>query len=270
MSIRSKLMALYQECEALCIGTGFVGPVTGQPSFRLIYTSVKTFERSNRFVIVGMNPSGDKTDADTDDRDRPFVEDGYSAYLDDDVRGSGPGQDDFQRVVQAIAMVVTGTSSENAVSAMRRHGIEPERRTGKKAEQFLRSTPSLNIIPFRHSKLDEVGDSLRVRGAQIGWKLLRLIEPRPRYIITLANQVKGPIWNTILRKSGRPNEPEYEEWINQGLNRKYREITLGRGALKGAVLLGLPAVVHEGFRRDVTPQMLNVFEKRLRYHGHLQ
>ena len=247
-----------------------MGDKLGQPSFRLIYTDVDTYERSNRFVIVGENPSGDATDADTDDRDRPFVEDGYSAYLDDDVRGAGRGQHKFQRAVQGIAMVAAGTTSGKAMLAMQRHDLEPERRMGEKAEQFLRSTPSLNIIPFRHSRLDKVDDSLRERGAQIGWKLLSLIRPRPKYIITLANRGNGPIWNTILRKSGRPNEPEYEKWINQGMNRKYREITLARGALKGAVLLGLPAVVHDKIRHDVTPQMLNVLEKRLRYHGHLQ
>ena len=32
------------------------------------YTSVKTYERSNRFVIIGENPGGDQSNADADDR----------------------------------------------------------------------------------------------------------------------------------------------------------------------------------------------------------
>ena len=259
-------MGLFTECEELCARTG----ETAQPNFRLSYTSVKTYERSNRFVIVGENPAGDQSDADTDDRNRPFEEEGYSAYLDDNWRDAGRGQSPFQRAVQGVAMVTTGTTPAQAMAAMRRQGIEPESRIGKEATSFLRRTPSLNIIPFRDSKKDQLDDILKERGVQIGWELLRLIRPRPRYIITLANQVSGPIWNTILGESGQPKKTDYEKWINRGANRKYREVTLTQGPLRGAVLLGLPAVVRDKIRDDVTPQLLKILNRRFQYHGHLQ
>ena len=68
MKIRSQLGSLSEECEDLCIRVGFVGPKTGEPNFRLIYTSVGTYEQGNRFAIAGLNQGGDQTDADTDDR----------------------------------------------------------------------------------------------------------------------------------------------------------------------------------------------------------
>ena len=270
MSTREQLMKLSMECEELCARTGFVGPETAQPNFRLLYTSVKTYERSNRFVIIGENPGGDRSDADTDDRNRPFEEEGYSAYLDDNWRGAGRGQSPFQRAVQGAAMVATGTTPAQAMAAMRRQELKPESRIGTEATSFLRRTPSLNIIPFRHSKKDQLDDILKERGVQIGWELLRLIRPRPRYIITLANQVGGPIWSTILGESGQPKAMDYERWMNPGARRKYREVTLTQGPLRGAVLLGLPAVVYDKIRDDVTPQLLKVLNRRLRLHGHLQ
>ena len=268
MSARKRLMGLSAECEELCARTGFVGPETGQPNFRLIYTSVKTYERSNRFVIIGENPGGDQSDADTDERNRPFHEKGYSAYLDDNWRGAGRGQSPFQRAVQGVAMVATGSAPAQTMAAIRRQGSEPECRLGANAASFLRSTPSLNIIPFRHSKKVQLDERLMERGVQIGWNLLCLIRPRPRYIITLANQVGGPIWGTILGESVQGNRTDYERWINPGARRKYREVVLTQGPLKGAVLLGLPAVVYDKIREDVTPQLLRILNRRLRYHGH--
>ena len=270
MSTREQLMDLSMECEELCVSTEFVGPETGQANFRLIYTSPETYEESNRFAIIGENPGGDLSDADTDDPNRPFWEKGYSAYLDDDWRGRGRGQSPFQRAVQGAAMVATGASPTKAIAVMRQQGFKPESRIGTEATTFLRHTPSLNIIPFRHSNMDQLNGILRERGAQIGWELLCLIRPRPRYIITLANQVSGPIWGTILSKSGQPKGADYEEWINRNARRKYREVTLTQGPLKGAVLLGLPAVVYDKVRDDVTPQLLKTLSRRLRHHDHLQ
>ena len=268
-SIRERLTALSAECEGLCTKTGFVGPKTGKPNYRLIYTSVDTYENGNRFVIVGENPGGDQADADYDDRDRPFREKGYSAYLDESWRGAGRGQSPFQRAVQGVAMVVTGASPSTAMRAIGREGLEPEDRIGPEAASLLRSAPSLNIIPFRHSDLDQVEDCLKERGVQIGWELLCLMRPRPRYVITLANQIDGPIWSTILDRSGQRKRSDHEEWINRGLKRKYREVTLTRGSLRGAVLLGLPAVVHDKVRDDVTPRLMRILRRRLQHHGGL-
>ena len=105
---RQRLVELSKECEAECKRTGFVGPEVGEPNFRLIYTSVKTYEQGNGFVIIGLNPGGSQADADTDDPDRPFREEGYSAYLDDDWQDSGVGRSEFQLAVQGIAMIMTG------------------------------------------------------------------------------------------------------------------------------------------------------------------
>ena len=268
MSTREQLMELSVECEELCASNEFVGPKTGQANFRLIYTSTETYEESNRFAIIGENPGGDLSDADTDDRNRPFREKGYSAYLDDDWRNRGRGQSPFQRAVQGAAMVATGATPAMAIAAVHQQGLGPESRIGTEATSFLRRTPSLNIIPFRHSDMDQLNGILRERGGQIGWELLCLIRPRPRYIITLANQVSGPIWGTILSESGQPKRADYEKWINRNARRKYREVTLTQGPpLKGAVLLGLPAVVYDKIREDVTPELLKTLSRRLRHHG---
>ena len=153
-TIRQRLVELSEECEAECKRTGFVGTETGEPNFRLIYTSVETYEQGNGFVIIGLNPAGSRVDADTDDRDRPFREQGYSAYLDEDWQGNGVGRSEFQRAVQGIAMIMTGATPSQAISAMKSTTPVVNDRIGANATAFLRSTPSLNIIPFRHSCLN--------------------------------------------------------------------------------------------------------------------
>ena len=269
MKVRNQLESLSEECETLCRGAAFVGPETGNPNFRLIYTSVGTYERGNGYAIVGLNPAGDKTDADTDDSNRPFREEGYSAYLDDDWRGAGEGQDDFQRVVQGIAMIMTGTMPSEAISAMKSPEATPMARIGSNATEFLRSTPSSNIVPFRHSRQAEVPPKLWNRGQQIGWELLCLIQPKPNYILTLANSIDAPaspIWRTILRNSRQRRIPDFEEVVHQGMRRMYRELQLTQGPLAGATLIGLPAIVRDQGREDVTLPLFEVLSKRLQHH----
>ncbi len=60
-NIRKELERLQAECEQLC------EQYKWEPSYRLIYTSVETFEQGNGFAIVGINPAGGKQDADNDD-----------------------------------------------------------------------------------------------------------------------------------------------------------------------------------------------------------
>ena len=48
-------------------------------------------------------------------------------------------------------MMVEATPSE-AISAIKSSGATPEARFGSDAAEFLRNTPSLNIVPFRHSR----------------------------------------------------------------------------------------------------------------------
>ena len=267
MTIRKQLEILSKECEGLCHRHGFVGPRTGVPNFRLIYTSVETYEHGNGFVIIGLNPGGDETDADTDKRDRPFREDGYSAYLDDNWRCAGEGQDDFQRTVQGIAMIVTGSTPSEAMSAIKSPGLTPVARIGSDAADFLRHTPSLNIIPFRHSSLVRVPPALRDRGQQIGWELLCLMQPKPEYIITLANGVDAPIWRTILRNGRQSSSASFEAVIHQTMRRTYREARIAQGQLAGTTLIGLPAVVRDQGREDVTVPMFEILSQRVLHHG---
>lgn len=274
---RQRLVELSKECEAMCKRTGFVGPQTGEPNFRLIYTGVETYEQGNGFVIIGLNPGGSQADADADadERDRPFQEMGYSAYLDDNFQNNGVGGSDFQRSVQGIAMIVTGSTPSEAISAMKSSMPSARDRIGTNATCFLSSTPSLNIIPFRHTYLKKVPPQLSRRGAEIGWELLCLMRPKPKYIITLANGTKAEPWKTIGDNSEQSLTEIYKESVFNGSIggqqkfRNYREGRVTEGPLKGAILIGLPAVVHD--KSDawdkVTTPLFEILSRRLSLLG---
>jgi len=100
--MRSRLEALSGECVSLCGEGGWLGE-TGTPNYRLLYSSVESFEQGSGFAIVGMNPAGGPGNAHTDDVDRPFRDPGYSAYLDDNW-GAEAGAARLQRVIQAIEL----------------------------------------------------------------------------------------------------------------------------------------------------------------------
>ena len=68
--MRLQLEALTEECVSLCEEEGWLGFETGRPNFRLLYSSVESFEYGSGFAIVGMNPAGGPRDADTGDADR--------------------------------------------------------------------------------------------------------------------------------------------------------------------------------------------------------
>lgn len=263
--IRQQLAALSAECDSLCEEYGWLGHETRNPNYRLLYSSVDSYEHGSGFAIVGMNPAGDGRDADADDLDCSFPEAGYSAYLDDRWR-TRSGAAPLQRVVQALAMILSGASPSEAMTAMRDTTKTPEERVGAKASAFLRNTPSMNIIPFRDSNLWKVPSRLRERGETIGWRLLCLAHPRPRCIVTLANQVSRPPWRTILRNSGQPQRPDYEETVHEGMARTYREVRLVRGPLEGSLLMGLPAIVRDKGRRDITEPLFEVVSRRLGHH----
>ena len=72
-------------------------------------------------------------------------------------------------------MMVEATPSE-AISAIKSSGATPEARFGR--VEFLRNTPSLNIVPFRHSRQNEVPPALWNRGQQVGWELLCVMQPK--------------------------------------------------------------------------------------------
>ena len=106
-------------------------------------------------------------------------------------------------------------------------------------------------------------------------ELLCLIEPKPRYIITLANRVDAEIWKTIYDNSEGALEKTYEEHVFSGYiggkkkPRNYREGKVEKGPLKGAMLIGLPAVVHD--KQDawdkVTAPLFEVLSSRLSHLG---
>ena len=263
--MRLQLEALTEECVSLCEEEGWLGYETGRPNFRLLYSSVESFEYGSGFAIVGMNPAGDARDADTGDADRPFRDPGYSAYLDDQW-GHEVGAARLQRVIQALAMIFVGASPNEAMAAIDDPTPRLEERLSSKAIAFLRNTPSMNIIPFRGSRLADVPLTLRERGEEIGWRLLCLARPRLRCVVTLANQVDGVPWRTILKGRGQ-RRPDYEETINRRLSRTYREVQLVRGELAGTLVVGLPAMVRDKKRRDVTKPLFEVIHRRLEHHG---
>ncbi len=277
-NVRDKLEALNAQCEQLCEEQGWQSPKSKSPNFRLIYTSVETFERGNGYAIVGINPAGTTEDADRDsNRETPFTTKGYSAYLDDDWEG-GRGQSKFQRAVQGVAMILNGTDSSEAIEAIREKVIEPEKRLEPNVIDFLRGTPSLNIIPFRTRSVYDLNRNLPLnlqeRGEEIGWELLCLIRPKPRYIVALANGQPSP-WSTILRNSHQP-PGDFERTISRRRGhrgpRTYREVKLTSGPLEGALVFGLPAVVRDDIddekeREEVTKPLFQVVRERLMHHN---
>ncbi len=266
MGLRSELEALAGECGSLCEEEGWLGLETGTLNYRLLYSSVESFEQGSGFAIVGMNPAGGPRHAHPDDAVRPFRDPRYSAYL-DDRWGAEVGAARLQRVIQAIAMICVGASASEAVAVVEDPTPSPEGRLSPEAIGFLRDTPSMNIVPFRASVLSDVPPTLRERGEEIGWRLLCSARPRLRCIVTLANQVGGVPWRTILRESGQRRRPDYEKTINRRLSRTYREVQLVRGPIAGTLVVGLPAIVRDKYRRDVTKPLLETLRRRLQQHG---
>ena len=264
-SVRSQLQELNGECEALCVTAGWVGPSTGNANFRLLYSSVESYEAGNGIVILGINPAGGREVADVDEPDRPFREPRYSAYLDDKWLGSSArGQDPLQRVIQELAMILTGSAPAEAMAAREDSRSEPELRIGSAATGLLRNAASGNIIPFRGSNIEEVPARLRARGEEMGWTLLSAVRPAPRIILTLANGVRELPWRTILTKSRQPLRADHDEWIHEGLKRKYREVQLHHGPLEGATVIGLPAVVRDrGRNREVVRETFRIVAERV-------
>lgn len=265
--IRRRLRSLSEECESLCAEEGWLGHGNRNPNYRLLYSSVESYESGSGVAIVGMNPAGDGRDADAGHAERPFRDPGYSAYLDDRWRDKEAGSAPLQRVIQGLAAILVGASPSEAMAVVESPESAPAERLPSDASALLRNTPSMNIIPFRASNLPDVPPLLREGGERIGWRLLGLARPRPGCIITLANQVSKPPWRTILQHSGQPRKPDYEKTINKNLRRTYREVRLVRGPLKGALLVGLPAVVRDKARADVTKPLFETLGRRLEFHG---
>ena len=124
-------------------------------------------------------------------------------------------------------MIVTGATPSEAMPAIKSAKAMPKGRIGSKATDFLRSTSSLNIVPFRHSRQGKIPPALWDRRQQIGWELLCLIQPKPNYILTLVNSINAPaspIWRTILNNSMQRGCPDFDAVVHQGMRRMYREL----------------------------------------------
>ena len=252
------LVTLTADCQAMCESADW------RPRFRLIYSSVESFTFGNQIAILGMNPAGGPADVSDAELERPLSEPGYTAYLDDAWRPHSRGQAPLQRALQTIAMVLAGADPSEALAAIRKTDQKPEGRIGPAATALLRNASSGNIIPFR-GDLRKMPPEFRNEGERIGWRLLSLARPRPRFIITLANGVKDVPWSTILAQSRQSRKTDHEEWTSRIMRRKYRDVRLMDGQLKGAVLVGLPAVVRDQrltFREELVSPMLDVLARR--------
>lgn len=220
-------------------------------------------------MFLGMNPGGGPEDAKQSEHERPFHESGYSAYLDDvwgEVdRGKQPerGQHGMQRTVQEVAMVLAGVDLQTVFDARSDRRSVPEKRIGGAATEFLRNAPSGNIIPFRGSKLGDLPVQLISEGERIGWALCTVARPAPRVIVTLANQLNGRPVRTLRRRSGHRGKADYEVRVHEGMRRTYRELVLPSGGLGGARVVGLPAVIRDRGRDDVTEALLRALEVRM-------
>ena len=261
---------LDRRCVRLCRKEHWLGEKTSKPNFRLLYSSVESYERSNGVAIIGINPAGGPNVADIDDRRRPFRDPGYSAYLDDEWIGSSPqGQHPLQRVIQELAMILTGATPAEAKAVRDDRQSTPEERIGNDATTLLRNAASGNIIPFRGSKLSAVPCPLRERGEEIGWQVLRSIRPTPRVIVTLANGTNELPWRALLDRSGATTrDAEHDEVIREGRGgRRYRDVKLRGGPLRGALVIGLPAVMRDkGNAASETEKMFTFVERHLTKH----
>ncbi len=269
--IRQELIALSEECEIKCKRFRWVSKRSRIPSFHLLFSSVETYEAGNGLVILGMNPSSELDEANTEKHSRPLQDPGYNAYMDDANGEYHRGQAPFQRMVQGLAMVLSGADPSEAMEAMNNLSLSPEERIGVDAAALLRNTPSGNIIPF-NGGLSEISKkrNLAEEGERIGWRLLCLVRPRPRLIIALTNGLTRSPWQTILSRSGlhrKVNNPDYESNLHSSLNLKYRESQITRGEFSGALLIGLGGLARYHSRPDIIKPTFDLLARRLKIHG---
>ena len=101
---------------------------------------------------------------------------------------------------QGIAMIVAGGTPPVAMRAIRGNKLtSAQDHYRKSAEEFLRHTPSYNIIPFRSGSPNELSSEFWSRGADIGWELLRMANPltfppKTVSVRSVGNQQK---WHTL-------------------------------------------------------------------------
>ncbi len=269
MSIPSDLCRLSRQCEAMCREAAWLNNA-GVPGYRLILSSVESFETGSGYAILGINPGGTPNDVKAGDNEKAFQRAGYSGYLDDEwtqvdrapARYPAAGQGGLQRAVQEVAMVLAGEDLGDVLQARNDRISLPEQRIGRRAVALLRSTPSANILPFAHKDITKLPIELGGdRALAIGWSLLTSAQGL-RVIVTLANRKETLPLSELTRRSNN-RTALYEEPVHRGMRRTYRELRLLDGPLKGTLVVGLPALIHDYGRSDVMEPLLQVLSRRL-------
>lgn len=234
-TVRKQLSDLSDECGLMCRAERSVAPKPDEvPNFRLLYSSVETFEKGNGLMILGINPGGNASHANVAHHRLPFQNRSYCAYLDDSWRGNNPGCAPLQLAVQQIARSLFG----------------PE---NPQWEQVLRGAQSGNVIPFRSPTSKALHHGLRKPGLDIGRRMIFAATPVPRVIITLAHEA----WDAVMEANGYPKGFHgCETSILKKMQRSIREAELSRGHFVGAYVLGLPAVVYDKGRPDIMVPLL--------------
>ena len=269
VTIRDSLTAWARDCDRMCREEHWLRRSDGLPGYRLLYSSIESFESGNGYLFLGMNPGGTPDDIRPEYHTRPFTEPGYSAYLDeqwtqvDYGRSPAPGQHGLQRALQEIAMLIAGADLRTVLDARGDWSSRPENRIGHAATALLRGAPSANILPFSHRDINQLPPRLRDDEAlNIGWQLCTAARPEPRTIISLTNNLRALPLSELRKRSGG-SITVYEETVHQGLRRTYREVRLQSGPLRGTTVVGLPALVRDHGRSDIMVPLLQVIAHRV-------
>ena len=181
MTVRAHLKELDRECAELCRRHDHLSP-DGIPNFRLLYSSVETFETSESVMFLGTNPGGDCRQASQAHRWLPFQQQNWSAYLDEDWNG---------HALQIAAREVARLFADH----------------GESGEDVLRRSPSGNLVPFRSRKgVSKLPWALR--DLSFGIRLIQLARPRA-LIIFASNQGH---WQQLMKALDRPLRPT---WCNR-------------------------------------------------------
>ena len=191
MTTRQQLDGLNRQCEDVCKSRDWMSPM-GNPNMLLLYSLPETFEPPSTLMLLGRNPGGTSSDADSHPCRKPFDPDtpcGWSHYLDERWgRQYPPGEHPMQCTVRFLA-----------------DAIEPGA-----GDDLLRESPAGNFSPFRPKK--------DWKGGEIGWQLLDMA--RPRILILLFSAL--PLWEQLVNRRKLREAPAEPHW-DIGANHRFRE-----------------------------------------------
>ena len=190
-SVRERLKKLAEGCERRCEHVGWVGPRTGKPNYRLLYSHTSTYRpgAGTGLMFLGTNPGGSLSVADVDDPWRPFgKERNYCAYLDDTW-----WQHPIQQTVLDLATELTNE-------------------TNLSGEALLRQTPCGNLNPFRSERYGSLHRDLKPEGLRIGFEIIEIA--RPRVLILLSSNKL--IWNKLMAELAHRPKPDWCKNLRPG------------------------------------------------------